>query len=106
MVAEFNNERIVKECDIVFMCVLPSQASEMLKDIRPAALERVYMSGKDKNMSKPLFVSTMAATGFNKLKLMLNQESIFLRTKVDVATVKEYLIQTQNSVPEKAVHPA
>ena len=42
VVAEFNNERIVKECDIIFICVLPSQSTEMLKEIRPIALERLY----------------------------------------------------------------
>lgn len=82
----------MKECDIVFICVLPSQASEMLKDIRPAALERLYNSSKDKTLSKPLFVSTLAATGFNKLKLMLNEDCIFLKTKVNVANVRDYLI--------------
>jgi len=24
VIAEFNNERVVRECDIIFMCVLPS----------------------------------------------------------------------------------
>ena len=94
MIAEFNNERIVKECDIIFICVLPSQASEMLKDIRPTALDRIYQARKDKNLSKPLLISTLAATGFNKLKLMLNENCIFLKTKVNVNTVREYLIQT------------
>ena len=94
MIAEFNNERIVKECDIIFLCVLPSQASEMLKDIRPPAMDRLLSSSKDKAMSKPLFVSTLAATGFNKLKLMLNEDCIFLKTRVNVATVRDYLIQT------------
>ena len=95
----------MKECDIVFLAVLPSQATEMLKDIRPSSLERVYESRKDKNKSKPLFVSTLAATGYNKLRLMLNEESIFLKTKVNVSTVRDYLAQTQNNAPEKAVHP-
>ena len=105
MIAEFNNERIVKECDIIFLCVLPSQASEMFKEIRPAAMDRLYQSNKHKHMSKPLFVSTLAATGFNKLKLMLNNESIFLKTKVNVNTVRDYLTQTANDSPKKAFHP-
>ena len=42
VIAEYNNERIVKECDIIFVCVLPSQANEMLKEIRPTAMERLH----------------------------------------------------------------
>jgi len=63
----------------------------MLKEIRPIALERLYQASMNKSLSKPLFVSTMAATGLPKLKLMLNNESVFMRTKINVYTVKEYL---------------
>lgn len=31
---EFNNDRVFAECDIIFICVLPGQASEMFKDVR------------------------------------------------------------------------
>ena len=31
--AEFNNERIVRECDIIFLCVLPSQIGLLLEGI-------------------------------------------------------------------------
>ena len=105
VIAEFNNERIVKECDIIFICVLPSQASEMLKEIRPMALDRLYQASKNKSVSKPLFVSTMAATRMPKLKLMLNEDSVFLRTQIEVTTVREYLIRTDNQAPEKPLHP-
>jgi len=106
IVADFNNERIVRECDIIFLCTLPSQASEMLKEIRPIAIDRLYQAQKNKNLSKPLFVSTLAATRMPKLKLMLNDESVFMRTKIDVQTVREYLAKTGNDPPEKPLHPA
>ena len=38
----------------------------------------------------------MASTGMNKLKLMLTENSIFLRTKIDVGMVRNYLIKTNN----------
>jgi len=106
IVAEFNNEKIVRECDIIFLCTLPSQASEMLKEIRPIAIDRLYQAQKNKNLSKPLFVSTMAATRMPKLKLMLNEESVFMRTQIDVQTVREYLLRTDNNAPDKPLHPA
>ena len=106
IVAEFNNEKIVRECDIIFICTLPSQANEMLKEIRPIAIERLYQASQNKSLSKPLLVSTMAATRMPKLKLMLNEESIFMRTRIDVNTVREYLVKTGNEAPEKPLHPA
>ena len=42
----------------------------------------------------------------NKLKLMLSQDSIFLRTKIDVNMVRDYLLKTNNQVPEKSMHPS
>jgi len=99
IVAEFNNERVVRECDIIFLCVLPSQASEMLKEIRPIALDRLYQAKKNKSLSKPLIVSTLAATRMPKLKLMLNDESVIMRTQIDVPHVREYLSRTDNNVP-------
>ena len=74
----------MKECDIIFICLLPSQSSEMFKEIRPMALDRLYQASKNKAISKPLFISTMAATGMPKLKLMLSDECIFMRTQLDV----------------------
>jgi pyrroline-5-carboxylate reductase len=32
--AEFNNEKIFAECDLIFLCVLPNQAGELLKEVR------------------------------------------------------------------------
>ena len=78
----------------------------MLKEIRPMALDRLYQASKNKSVSKPLFVSTMAATRMPKLKLMLNEESVFMRTQIDVNTVREYLARTDNQAPDKPVHPA
>jgi pyrroline-5-carboxylate reductase len=37
---EFNNERIVAECDLVFLCLLPFQANQVLKDVRGLTQQR------------------------------------------------------------------
>ena len=63
----------------------------MLKEIRPIALDRLYQASKNKGVSKPLFVSTMTATRMPKLKLMLNEDTVFMRTSIEVNTVREYL---------------
>ena len=38
--AEFNNEKVVQESDIVFFCCLPGQSGEILKEVRAMTLER------------------------------------------------------------------
>jgi len=56
-------------------------------------LDRQARASKNKNVSKPLFVSCMAAIGIQKLKLLLAEEATFIRTHINVMHIKEYLIQ-------------
>jgi pyrroline-5-carboxylate reductase len=42
VIAEFNNEKIIYECDIVFVCVLPGQAGEVFKEVKHAMSNRIY----------------------------------------------------------------
>lgn len=78
----------------------------MFKEIRHLACERIEEAKANKQACKPIFVSTLAATGYPKLKLMLTQDSIFIRTQINVALVREYLIKTDNAAPIKAIHPS
>ena len=57
-------------------------------------------AASNKSESKPIFVSTLAATCTNKLKLMLNQESEFIRTKIDCLLLRKYLEETKNNPPD------
>ena len=61
-------------------------------------VQRQLDSQKFKNANKPLFVSTLAATGVPKLKIMLTEESSFLRTLINVAQVREDLFKNQSEV--------
>lgn len=78
----------------------------MFKEIRHFACERIEEANVNKQACKPIFVSTLAATGYPKLRLMLTQESIFIRTQINVALVREYLVKTDNAAPTKALHPS
>ncbi len=80
---DYNNERIVAECDLIFLCVLPFQAQQVLKDVRALATQRSFVF-TDHLLSKtktskaphtgmgdrvpPLFVSCLSATSTPKLK--------------------------------------
>lgn len=103
--AEFNNERIIHEADIVFICVLPGQAGEVFKEIKYAMDARVLASKKNSKLSAPLIVSCLAATGIPKLKLMLLPEACFIRTRLNVQLMRRYLQATNNEVPKFAAHP-
>ena len=48
----------------------------------------------DKNMMNPLIISTAAGVAIQKLKLMLFDKAIFLRTNINVPEIKEYLMQS------------
>jgi len=39
--AEFNNERLFLECDIIFVCVLPGQANEVFKEVKHIVDHRI-----------------------------------------------------------------
>lgn len=86
--ADYDNIKVARECDLIFLCSLPFQAEEILKEIRDTVISRHYEIGLNKAMSKPLFVSTLAAVGVPKLKLLLTQEALFVRTNVDVGLIK------------------
>jgi len=103
--AEFNNEKVVLESDIVFVSVLPGQAGEVFKEIKFAMSTRIAAAKKNSKQSAPLIVSCLAATGIPKLKLMLLPEACFIRTRLNVALMRRYLQATNNDVPKYAVHP-
>lgn len=105
VIAEFNNERIIHECDIIFVCVLPGQAGEVFKEIKFAMNARIAAAKKNSKLSLPLVVSCLAATGIPKLKLMLMPEACFIRTRLNVQLMRRYLQATNNEVPKYAAHP-
>lgn len=78
----------------------------MFKEIRHVASERVDEAKVSKQASKPIFVSTVAVTGYKKLKLMLTEDTTFIRTNINVGLVREYLLRTDNAAPKRAVHPS
>jgi hypothetical protein len=86
---------VAAESDLIFVCVLPSQVQEVLKEIRDVIKDRVAASKKNKMLINPLIVCTCAAISYQKLRLMLSDEAIFLRTSISVPVLKEYLMRTQ-----------
>jgi len=120
---DFNNERIVSECDLVFLCILPFQAQQVLKEVRPLATQRSFVFtevlaatqsyNKTKsiksNLSQsamgdrvpPLFASCLSATSVPKLKQLLTDNSVFMRTLIDVPQVKEALFRTKQELHDK-----
>ena len=97
----FDNQKVAAESDMIFLCLLPSQAQEVLKDIREVIKDRVNESKKDRTLINPLIVSCCAGVAVQKLKLMLSDKAVFLRTNIQVPVVKEYLLQTEAAVQQQ-----
>ena len=53
--------------------------------------DRFNAARKDKTLVSPLIVSTAAAIGEKKLKLMLSEQAVFLRTNIHVPVIRQYL---------------
>lgn len=98
----FDNQKVAASCDLIFMTVLPAQTEEVLRDIRDVMVERINAARKDRNLIKPIIVSTAAAIGYKKLKLMLSDQAVFLRSNVHVPVIKEYLMRSQAIVAKRA----
>jgi hypothetical protein len=49
---------------MIFLCVLPSQAQEVLKEIRNVLTDRIEAAQKNNKLINPLIVSTCAAIGY------------------------------------------
>jgi hypothetical protein len=62
--------------------------------MREVISDRIAEAKKDKSLINPLIVCTCAAISVQKLKLMLSPEAIFLRTHINVALLKEYLLKS------------
>ena len=58
--------------------------------------DRYNAARKDKNLVSPLIISTAAAIGEKKLKLMLSEQAVFLRTNTDF---KEHPRTSHQAVP-------
>ena len=90
----FDNQKVAAEADLIFISVLPSQIQEVLKDIREVVKDRIKEASADKNMMIPLIISTCAGVTIQKLKLMLFDKALFLRTNINVPEIKECLMQS------------
>ena len=84
----FDNEKVARKWDLIFIWCLPFQADVVLREIRPIISERNYLASKDKSLNKPVLVSTMAAVGLSKLRLLTTDDTVSFRTYVDVSKVK------------------
>ena len=88
----FDNAKVAAECDIIFVCVLPSQAQEVFKDIREVIKERAELAQTDRSKINPVVVTICAAIKYEKLKLML-KNALLLTPNINVPLMKDYLFR-------------
>jgi len=75
---------------------LPFQGDIILREIRGILNERNFEASKDKTLNKPVVISTLAAIGIPKLKILATEDTIIFRSLVNVATVKEQINSNQS----------
>ena len=63
VIAEFNNEKVVFESDIIFVCVLPGQAGEVFKEIKYATSARIAAAKKNSKISITTIFSRCLGAG-------------------------------------------
>jgi len=93
---DFDNEKIAKKWDLIFLCWLPFQADIVLREIRTIITERNFDASKNKALNKPVIVSTLAAIGIPKLKILCTEETVMFRTLVNVAQVSQLIENSQS----------
>lgn len=76
----------------------------MLKELRFIISDRNEMAKKSRWLNKPVFISTLAAVGVNKLKMLLTQETLFIRTQVNVMLLKDELIKERDTTRQLRVN--
>jgi hypothetical protein len=81
---------------VIFLTCLPFQADIVLREIRGVLNDRNYEASKNKSLNKPVLISTLAAIGIPKLKILATEDTIMFRTLVNVSTIRNQISDSQS----------
>ena len=77
-----NNEKLFDECDIIFLCVQPTQLDLLLKEINIIFNERIEKLSKKEYKCFPLLVSFLSATTIKRLQMLFPKKVHIIRTRL------------------------
>lgn len=83
-----DNEQIMRECDIIFLCIQPHQLDLLSKEIYGVLQEKIERISKKKYKIYPLIVSFLSATPIDRLKMFFPPNVMVVRTCLNTKVLK------------------
>ena len=77
-----NNEKIFEECDIIFLCIQPTQLDLLSKEIFNTFSDKVEKMIKKEYKCYPLIISFLSATTVNRLEMFFPRKVHIERTRL------------------------
>lgn len=77
-----NNEKVFEECDIIFLCIQPSQLDLLSKEIFGVFNERIEKLMRREYKCFPMVISFLSATTLNRLEMFFPRKVHIQRTRL------------------------
>jgi hypothetical protein len=77
-----NNEKIFEECEIIFLCIQPTQLDLLSKEVKHVFSDRIERLSKREYKCYPLIISFLSATPIQRLEMFFPKNVHFLRTRL------------------------
>ena len=77
-----NNEKIFEECEIIFLCIQPTQLDLLSKEVKHVFTDRIERLSKREYKCYPLIISFLSATPIQRLEMFFPKNVHFLRTRL------------------------
>lgn len=97
-----DNEKVFRECDIIYLCIQPHQLDLLSKEIYNVLQERVERLNKKKHKIYPMIVSFLSATPLPRLKMFFPEKIFLYRTCLNPKFLKTTKIDLKNAGYEES----
>ena len=77
-----NNEKIFEECDLIYLCVQPTQLDLLSKEVFSTFNDRIEKLYKKEYKCYPMVISFLSATSINRLEMFFPRKVHIQRTKL------------------------
>lgn len=97
-----DNEKVFRECDIIYLCIQPHQIDLLSKEIYNVLQERIERLNKKKHKIYPMIVSFLSATPLARLKMFFPEKVYLYRTCLINKFLKTTKIDLKNAGYEES----
>lgn len=103
----WDNEKVMKECDVIILCVLPHQADLVCSELKNAMRARFSSAFcTAESMPGPLIISVLPGTPIKRLSLLLDNYEFIISTKIDSTSITSLVVSNQlDSLPSVSFPP-